>query len=95
LSEDPIAVALKRRPPIRPEWLATKVEAIEDPEQEIVDPHHHLWDRPGSRYLFEEVLADFSTCHNVVASVHAPCHSMYLADATPAFGPVVETEFGR
>jgi predicted TIM-barrel fold metal-dependent hydrolase len=24
-------------------------EEIIEPELEIVDPHHHLWDRPGNR----------------------------------------------
>ena len=25
-------------------------------DREIVDPHHHLWDRPDSRYLAEELV---------------------------------------
>ncbi len=33
------------------EWLARTPEEVIDPEQPIIDPHHHLWDRrrrPGS-----------------------------------------------
>lgn len=29
------------------EWLAKVTEPIIDPDRLIVDPHHHLWDRPG------------------------------------------------
>jgi hypothetical protein len=27
---------------------------IVEPELPIVDPHHHLWDRPGWRYLLDD-----------------------------------------
>ena len=27
------------------EWLARTSEEVIDPEQPIIDPHHHLWDR--------------------------------------------------
>ena len=37
--------------PIREDWLAQWSEAILEPNLPIVDPHHHLWDRPGWRYL--------------------------------------------
>ena len=28
---------------LRDEWLAQVQETILDPDREIVDPHHHLW----------------------------------------------------
>jgi L-fuconolactonase len=28
-------------------WLNKLHEEILDPDLPIVDPHHHLWDRPG------------------------------------------------
>ena len=31
-------------PPVRPDWLARRVEPIIDPDYPIVDPHHHLFD---------------------------------------------------
>jgi hypothetical protein len=41
-------------------WLAQQRENIIEPELPIVDPHHHLWNHPGSIYLFPELLADRS-----------------------------------
>jgi hypothetical protein len=39
----------------REDWLALRKEEIIDPQRPIVDPHHHLWDRGGQRYLIEEM----------------------------------------
>jgi len=74
-------------------WLAqTREEALE-PDLPIVDPHHHLWDFPGSRYLFDELLADMRAGHNVVATVFVECTAMYRADGPEPMRPVGETEF--
>ena len=59
--------------PVRPDWLATQQEEALDPGQLIVDPHHHLWDRPGWRYLLDELLADLNTGHTVLATVFLNC----------------------
>jgi ribosomal protein S18 acetylase RimI-like enzyme len=37
--------------PVRQDWLDRRKEPILEPDLPIVDPHHHLWDRPGWRYL--------------------------------------------
>jgi hypothetical protein len=37
-----------------PGWLGKLTEEILEPDLPIVDPHHHLWDHPGSRYLLDE-----------------------------------------
>jgi hypothetical protein len=37
----------------REDWLAQHTEEIIDPARPIVDPHHHLWDRGGLRYMIE------------------------------------------
>ena len=29
-----------------------------EPDRPIIDPHHHLWDRPGNRYLFHDLMED-------------------------------------
>src|SRR5436190_2699281 len=50
-------------------WWAKHKEEILEPGLEIVDPHHHLWDRKGHRYLFDELLADAGSGHNIVQSV--------------------------
>ena len=44
--------------PVRQDWLDRRKEPILAPDLPIVDPHHHLWDRPDWRYLLDELLAD-------------------------------------
>ncbi len=79
--------------PVRQEWLDRQREEILEPDLPIVDPHHHLWDRPGWRYLLDELLADVYSGHNVVATVFLQCRAMHRADGPEAFRPVGETEF--
>lgn len=81
--------------PIRPDWLRLHSEPIIDPDREIVDAHHHLWDRPAGRYLLDEMLADVSEGHNVVASVYVDCGSMYRTDGPEEMRPVGEVEFAN
>ncbi len=73
-------------------WLAKQSESILDPDMPIIDPHHHFWDR-DSRYLFDELLKDTRSGHNIRATVYMQCRSMYRADGPPEFAPVGETEF--
>ena len=54
--------------PIRQNWLDKRHEEIIEPELPIIDPHHHLWDRPNYRYLFPELLADVGSGHNIRAT---------------------------
>lgn len=88
-------------------------EPILEPDLQIVDPHHHLWDRmelllqalPPSghpfveilrqtpRYLFDELLADLGSGHDVRATVYMECGAMYRADAAAPLMPVGEVEF--
>ncbi|MCE0766025.1 amidohydrolase family protein [Pseudonocardia kujensis] len=76
------------------EWLAkAPVEEVLFPDLSIVDPHHHLWDHPGYRYLLDEFIADADTGHNVVATVFAECLSMYRTEGPEALRPVGETDF--
>src|SRR4051795_1782071 len=79
--------------PVRQEWLDRGQEEILDPGLPIVDPHHHLWDRPGWRYLLDELLADLNSGHNIVATVFLQCRAMHRASGPEAFRPVGETEF--
>jgi predicted TIM-barrel fold metal-dependent hydrolase len=79
--------------PIREDWLAQWREAMLEPDLPIVDPHHHLWDRPGWRYLLEEFLADVNSGHNVLASVFVQCRSMYRREGPEQLRPLGETEF--
>jgi predicted TIM-barrel fold metal-dependent hydrolase len=77
----------------RDRWLAQVREEILEPDLPICDPHHHLWDHPGRRYLLDELLADTDSGHNVVATVFVECMSMYRAAGPEAMRPVGETEF--
>src|SRR6266404_7601534 len=77
----------------REDWLALRKEEVIDPQRPIVDPHHHLWDRGGQRYLIEELAADIGSGHNVVATVYVEARSMYRAGGPEALRPVGEVEF--
>lgn len=81
--------------PVREDWLATTAEEILDPGQMIVDPHHHLWDRPGWRYLLDEMLADIRGGHDVRATVFVQARAMHRAGGAAAMQPVGETEFAN
>jgi predicted TIM-barrel fold metal-dependent hydrolase len=73
----------------------TDREAVIDPLRPIVDPHHHLWDNPGSRYLFPELLGDLGEGHNIVQTVFVECGSMYRADGPAPMRVIGETEFAN
>src|ERR1700722_2138954 len=79
----------------RPDWLALRQEEGLDPARPIVDPHHHLWDRGGQRYLIEEISSVIGSGHNVIATVYVEARSMYRAQGPEAFRPVGEVEFAN
>ena len=75
------------------EWLALTSEETLEPDLPICDPHHHLWDHPGNRYLLDDVLEDTGSGHAVVKTVFVECNSMYRHDGPAEMRPVGETEF--
>jgi predicted TIM-barrel fold metal-dependent hydrolase len=79
--------------PVRDDWLARRTEAALEPALPIVDPHHHLWDRPGWRYLLPDLLADTGQGHNIVATVFVQCRAMHREAGPVEMRPVGETEF--
>jgi predicted TIM-barrel fold metal-dependent hydrolase len=79
----------------REDWLAQYTEEVIDPQRPIVDPHHHLWDRGGQRYMIEDMAADIASGHNIIATVYVDCRSMYRASGPEAFRPVGEVEFAN
>jgi predicted TIM-barrel fold metal-dependent hydrolase len=81
--------------PIRRDWLDRRKEPILEPELPIVDPHHHLWQRPGWRYLLEDLLLDTGSGHNIVATVYMEARSMYRDQGPVEMQPVGETEFAN
>ena len=78
---------------IRPDWLNLTNETAIEPARPICDPHHHLWDRPGNRYLVEDLIEDLDCGHNIVFIVFVECGAKYYADGPVAHRPVGETEF--
>lgn len=78
-------------------WLARTREAAVEPEMPICDPHHHLWDYPGSRYLAGEFLDDIASepdgGHRLVSTVFVECLQFYRAQGPEELRPVGETEF--
>ncbi len=78
----------------RLDWLALRSEVALDPTRPIIEPHHHLWDRDGSRYLAAELSQDTGASHNVTHTVFVECSAGYDAAASdPSFAPVGETRF--
>jgi predicted TIM-barrel fold metal-dependent hydrolase len=73
--------------------LAATREEIIDPERRICDPHHHLWDLPGGRYLLEELQADTGAGHRVEQTVFLECGSGYHDTGPEAMRPVGESAF--
>ena len=89
------AAAQQSRPPspVREDWLDRRKEPALEPELPIVDPHHHLWVRPGWSYMLDDFLADTRTGHNIVATVFVQANSMYRDSGPVEMRPVGETEF--
>jgi L-fuconolactonase len=79
--------------PVRVDWLARHTEDILEPGLPIIDPHHHLWERPGYRYLFPELLADIGSGHNIRATMFEQANSMYRVDGPDELKSLGETEF--
>lgn len=77
----------------RDEWLAQVEEEALDPEREIVDPHHHLWNRGGSVYELDRLWQDTGDGHNVVQTVFIECRAGYRTDGPEHLRPVGETEY--
>src|SRR6476646_935162 len=76
------------------EWRALVVEDVVDPEQRIVDPHHHLWPHGTVLpYELDSLVADVGSGHRVEHTVFMECHASYRTDGPPELAPVGETEF--
>ncbi|HEY1753361.1 MAG TPA: amidohydrolase family protein [Caulobacteraceae bacterium] len=73
-------------------WHRTGAPAMPTPPPGPVHPFTTVVARTP-RYLLDELLADMTSGHNVVATVFVQCGAMYRADAPDALKPVGETEF--
>lgn len=76
-------------------WLAGTVEQVVEPDLEIVDPHHHLWDTTTryGRYDLDDLRLDTGAGHHVVQTVFIDCGANYRSDGPAPLRPVGETEF--
>jgi predicted TIM-barrel fold metal-dependent hydrolase len=79
----------------RLKWLSQHHEAILEPDLPIIDPHHHMWVRPGTRYFLDDFLAEAQSGHNIKASVFVECGSFYRKNASALMAPVGEVEFAN
>ena len=77
------------------EHLAKTVEQPIEPEMEIVDAHHHLWDTVTAygRYELDDLRLDTSSGHNVTQSVFIDCGANYFNDGPTHLRPVGESVF--
>jgi predicted TIM-barrel fold metal-dependent hydrolase len=87
------SLTASRQIAVRQAWLDQLREEILEPALPIVDPHHHLWDHAGERYLFDDLLADIGSGHDIRATVFIQCTAMYRADGPEELKPLGETEF--
>ncbi len=76
-------------------FLALTNEDALEPELEIVDPHHHLWNTQSAYGLYEidDLRLDTDAGHNVVQTVFIDCGSNYFKDGPTHLRPVGETTY--
>lgn len=70
-------------------------EQVIEPDLPLIDAHHHLWQRPDSRYLLDEFAADLRSGHQVLATVYVECGSNYRIDGPEALKVLGEAQFVR
>ena len=75
------------------EWRALVDEPVVDPEQRIVDPHHHLWPAGPLPYSLADLLADVGNGHRIERTVFMECRAAYRTDGPAELAPVGETEW--
>jgi predicted TIM-barrel fold metal-dependent hydrolase len=77
------------------DWLELVAEEVLDPQQRIVDPHHHLFE-PGGRmaYGLDDLRADtIGGGHRVERTVFVEARAAYRTEGPDHLKPVGETEF--
>ena len=63
-----------------------------EPDLEICDAHHHLWDRPNNRYMPDDLIKDING-HRVPKTVFVECWSGRRTKGPEEFKALGETEF--
>lgn len=76
------------------EWLDQVAEDVVDPEQRIVDPHHHLWPTGGALpYGLAELHQDTGSGHRIESTMFVECGAGYHQDGPTELRSVGETSF--
>jgi L-fuconolactonase len=70
-------------------------EPILEPDLPIIDAHHHLFDRPGLRYMIDDYLTDTRAGHRIVASVYVETLAFARTDGPSVLRPLGEIEFAN
>ena len=83
------------RPDGGAKWRSLRREDILEPDLPIIDPHHHLWERPGNRYLLADFLTDAKSGHNIRGSVFVECGAFYRKTGPELMAPVGQVEFAN
>lgn len=73
------------------EWLDSRIEETIDPEQPIIDPHHHFSEHWGG-YFSAELLKDLDAGHQVRGTVYVQCGLGYRESGPERLKPLGETE---
>ena len=75
------------------EWLDLTIEDALEPDMEICDPHHHLWQDHNKYgpYGLQDLRADTQAGHNVLETVFIDCGASYFTDGPEHLRPVGET----
>jgi predicted TIM-barrel fold metal-dependent hydrolase len=71
------------------------VEDILEPDLEICDPHHHLMDHAGWRYLPEDYLRDMTDGHRVTSTIYVEGSAHYRTSGPEHLREVGEIEYVR
>lgn len=76
-------------------WLSQVSETALEPDLEIVDAHHHLWDTETryGRYELEDLRTDTGAGHNITDTVFIDCGANYRETGRSELRPVGETEY--
>ncbi|MBV6271343.1 amidohydrolase family protein [Alcaligenaceae bacterium CGII-47] len=73
------------------EWLESRNEPIIEPDQSIIDPHHHFSEHWGG-YFLKELVRDLKSGHKLCGTVYVQCGLAYRESGPDYLKPVGETE---
>jgi len=84
----------------RKTWRDQIVEAAIDPDQPIIDAHHHVWEKeafpPFDPYNEEDLFADkVESGHRILGTVYVDSHTSYRSDGPDHLRVVGETDYAE